>query len=165
MSHKLHKGTLSEGMTMKGGRRPTGIDIPSENENFASTAQAPNPEAVIRPARRRFTAKYKMEILDAYDRCTSSEERGALMRKEGIYSSSLANWRKARAEGVLSALTQKRGRPKTRTPQEEEMALLKAENQRLQERLAEAEAINEIQKKVSEIFGNRIKKPNQNEEN
>lgn len=86
------------------------------------------------------------------------------MRKEGIYSSQITNWRRARRDGSLSALSQKRGRPKTRTPQEEEIARLKAENKRLLERLAEAETINEIQKKVSEIFGKRIKKPDQNEE-
>lgn len=165
MSHKLHNGSLSEGLAMKGGRRPTGIGKPSENENFAAPTRAPNPEAVIRPSRRRFTAKYKMEILDAYDRCATSKERGALMRKEGLYSSQITNWRKARRAGSLSALSQKRGRAKTRTPQEEQIALLKAENQRLKERLAEAETINEIQKKVSEILGNRIKKPDQNEDN
>lgn len=165
MSQMLYNGTDSEGMSLKGGRRPTGGDIPSEGDNFAPLVKAPNPEAVIRPARRRFSAKYKMEILDAYDRCATPEERGSLMRREGLYSSQISNWRKARSSGALSALSQKRGRPKTRTPQEEQIALLKAENQRLKDRLAEAEIINDIQKKVSALLGNRIKKPSQKEEN
>lgn len=165
MSHMLPNGTISEGMTMQGGRRPTGIDIPSESENFSGPAKAPNPEAVIRPARRRFTAKYKMELLDTYERCSTPEERGAFMRKEGIYSSQIANWRKARKAGSLGALSQKRGRTATSTPQDEQIAQLKAENQRLKDRLAEAETINDIQKKVSEILGNRIKTPDRSEGN
>src|SRR5271154_3339563 len=123
MSQMLYNGTDSEGMSLKGGRRPTGRDIPSEGEKFAPPVKTPNPEAVIRPARRRFSAKYKMEILDAYDRCTNPEERGSLMRREGLYSSQISNWRKARSSGSLSALSQKRGRPKTKTPQEEQISL------------------------------------------
>jgi transposase len=165
MSQMRYNGTDSEGMSLKEGRRPTGRDIPSEGENFVGLVKAPNPEAVIRPARRRFSAKYKMEILAAYERCTTPEERGSLMRREALYSSQISEWRKARSSGALSALSQKRGRPKIRTPQEEQNALLIAENQRLKDRLAEAEIINEIQKKVCALFGNRIKKPNQKEEN
>ena len=164
MSQSLYNGAPSECMPLKGGRRPTGKGMHSEEENSSTPLTTPNPEAIIRRARRRHTAKYKMEILDAYDRCATTEERGFLMRKEGLYSSHISYWRKARSEGALSALSQKRGRRQTRTPQDEQLTLLKAENQRLQEQLSEAETIIDIQKKVSEILGNRIKKPNNNGE-
>jgi len=164
MSQLLSNGTLSECMPLKGGRRPTGKGMHSEKEDSSTPLATPNPEVIVRHAKRRFTAKYKMEILDAYDRCRSAEERGSLMRREGLYSSHLSNWRKARSVGALSALSQKRGRRQTRTPQDEQLALLKAENQRLQEQLSEAETIIDIQKKVSEILGNRIKRPNNNGE-
>ena len=165
MSQMLINGKDSEGTSLTGGRRPTRGDVPSENEKFSAPLKTPNPETMIRAPRRRLTAKYKLEILDAYERCSTPEERGSLLRKEGLYTSQLSNWRKARKSGALSALSKKRGRPKTKTPQEEQIALLKAQNQELLERLAEAEAINDIQKKVSEILGNRIKKPKDNGEN
>ena len=161
----LHSGVCSEGMVTTGGRRPTGGDIPSEHKNSSPLVKASSPEVIIRPVRRRFSAKYKMETLDAYERCETPEERGSLMRREALYSSQISDWRKARRSGALSALSQRRGRPKTKNPQEEQIAFLKAENQKLLDQLAQAETINEIQKKVSELFGKKMQKPNQKEGN
>ncbi len=166
MSQELNKDRVTEGsVSPEGGRRPTEGETDPSNENMAPSTDVPDPEALIRPSRRQFSAKYKMEILEALDQCASSEERGSILRREGLYSSRVASWRKARRAGTLRALSQKRGRRQVKTPQEEQISLLKAENQRLQERLAEAEIINDIQKKVAALLGNRIKKPNQNGEN
>ena len=137
----------------EGGRRATGVA-----ESAARQSPKPaDPEAIIRPARRRFTAEYKLAILEEIDRCTTSTERGAIMRREGLYSSRISEWRKSRSAGALSALSKKRGRHPKRSPQEKQIELLKAENKHLQAKLAEAEAIVDIQKKVSEILGNKIR--------
>ena len=119
-------------------------------------AQAkPNPELVVRPARRQFTAQYKLDVLNALDRA-SPEEHSAIMRREGLYSSRIHEWRKARSKGSLSALGAKRGRPVRLSPQEKQIEELKRENLRLKKNLSQAEAIIDIQKKVSEIFGKKI---------
>ena len=162
MSHILFNGKDSEDSSLEEGRKPTGGDASSEKilnrrSHGPAMAKAPNPEAKFPERRRRFTAKYKLAILDAYDRCSTPEERGALLRREGIYTSNIAQWRRARKAGALGALAQKRGRPTTRTPQGQKIAQLEAENKRLQQRLDQAETIIEIQKKVSELLGIPIK--------
>jgi len=113
---------------------------------------APDPEVVPKASRRRFTAAYKLRILAEADGCGKRGEVGALLRREGLYRSHLAKWRKQRREGSLSALTaQKRG-PKP-DPQAAEIARLRRENEQLQARLEQAEAIIDIQKKVSALLG------------
>ena len=141
----------------EGGRRPTGVAESAVRQPPTQSSQPSDPEAIIRPARRRFTAEYKLAILEEIDRCRTSTERGAIMRREGLYSSRISEWRKSRSAGALSALSKKRGRHPKRSPQEEQIELLKAENKHLQAKLAEAEAIVDIQKKVSEILGNKIR--------
>jgi transposase-like protein len=68
-------------------------------------AGAPDPELKERPERRRFSAKYKLRILEAADACTKPGELGALLRREGLYTSHLSQWRKQRREGALAALS------------------------------------------------------------
>jgi transposase len=113
----------------------------------------PNPEVGERAHRRQFTAAYKLGILEEADRCSAAGQLGALLRREGLYSSHLTEWRRQRALGALKALAPgRRGRPAT-SAATAELLRLRQENERLTHQLAAAEAIIEIQKKVSSLFG------------
>jgi transposase len=106
------------------------------------------PERLERARRRQFTVGYKLRILSAADAARTTGEIGALLRREGLYSSHLAAWRRQREEGILHALSpRRRGRP-TSSPEQREVARLGQENERLGQRLAAAEAVIEIQKKA-----------------
>lgn len=115
----------------------------------------PDPEVYETKPRRKFTAQYKLEILNKVDRCTQPGQIGALLRQEGLYSSNLTSWRKQRDNGLLKALSpQKRGRKNIeRNPLSREVASLQRENERLKKKLRQAETIIEVQKKISEILG------------
>lgn len=114
----------------------------------------PNPEVSLRPERRRFTVEYKASIVREADACTEHGQIGALLRREGLFSSHLAQWRKIYREGALAALRDdKRGRKRTRHPLEVENEQLKSKNAHLEQRLSQAEVIIDIQKKLSEILG------------
>src|SRR5215210_7701257 len=111
------------------------------------------PERLARARRRQFTVGYKLRILTEADAARTTGEIGALLRREGLYSSHLAAWRRQREEGILHALTpRRRGRP-THSPEQRELARLRQENDRLGQRLAAAEAVIDIQKKVSLLLG------------
>ena len=115
----------------------------------------PNSEVSEKPARRQFTAEYKMRIVEEADGCTEKGQVGELLRREGLYSSQLAEWRRLRREGSLSSLKPKqRGRkPNPDVETAQELARLHRENQRLAERLRQAEMIIDVQKKVCEMLG------------
>ena len=122
------------------------------NRNGQLEAEVPDPEVVVRAKRRQFSAKYKLRILAEADQCTQRGEIGALLRREGLYSSHLTTWRKQRDRGQLEGLTpKKRGRKPD--PQAAELARLQRENERLQVRLEQAETIIEVQKKLSQMLG------------
>ena len=108
---------------------------------------APDPEVSTRHVRRRFTTAYKVEILQKADRCTRHGELGALLRKEGLYSSHLVTWRQQRATGLTP---KKRGRKAV--PVDPEMKKLEQENRRLTTRLKKAEALLDFQKKLSNLL-------------
>ena len=105
---------------------------------------------VPKAKRRRFTKTYKLRILKQADACTQPGQIGALLRSEGLYSSSLAQWRRQREAGELG--TKKRGRPGA-DPSERELARLRVENERLAKKLAQAEVIIDVQKKLSDLLG------------
>jgi transposase-like protein len=115
----------------------------------------PGPEVTEKALRRRFTVSYKRRILEAADRCQQAGERGALLRREGLYFSHLNTWRKQREEGTLQGLApKKRGRKATpQNPLAQEAERLVRENEQLRQRLRQAETIIECQKKLSEILG------------
>jgi transposase-like protein len=119
----------------------------------------PKPKAPIEVAakgtRRRFSGKYKARILREAEACTERGELGAFLRREGLYSSHLAQWRQQAAKGELQALEpKKRGpAPKVADPRDRRIIELERENARLERRAAQAEAIIEVQKKVSELLG------------
>ena len=112
----------------------------------------PDPEVPERPKRRRFTAEYKLAILKEADLATEPGQIGALLRREGLYSSHLVQWRRQRDAGSLQALGKKRGRPRP-DPKDREIAHLRTDNERLRRRLSQAEKVIEVQGKVSELLG------------
>ena len=107
--------------------------------------------AVAQPRRRRYTAGYKLRILREAEQCAPGE-LGALLRREGLYSSHLTTWRRQQEAGQLAGLAPKRRGPKV-DPQAAELARLKRENERLQVKFRQAEAIISAQKKLAELFG------------
>jgi transposase-like protein len=109
-------------------------------------------EVVAKAQRRKYTAAYKQRILAEAAACHNPSEVGALLRREGLYSSLLSKWRQRSQSGAAESLaTHKRG-PKV-DPQAVELARLQRENERLRERLSQAELIIEVQKKVSQLLG------------
>lgn len=128
-----------------------------------SLASVPDPEVNGRPARRRFSAAYKLKIIEEADRCTNSGEVGALLRREGLYGSHLAAWRKARRTGSLSALARKRGRKAQRTVETQEIVRLRRENARLRAKLERAQTIIEVQKKLAAVLGVELEPPESTE--
>ena len=108
---------------------------------------------VPKAKRRGFTAAYKLRILREADACTEPGQIGALLRREGLYSSYLSKWRQQRGEGQLQALSPKQRGRRARGPSAEEMAQLRRENERLRARLEQAEMIIDVQKKLSQLLG------------
>lgn len=137
---------------MEGARRATGIGF--SGAAAATESEPLDPEVPAKATRRRFTAQYKLDILAQAERCEPGEV-GALLRREGLYSSHLTTWRRQCEEGALAALgPRKRGRrPKARNAQTQRLEALERENATLRQRLAQAETIIEVQKKVSTLLG------------
>lgn len=117
-------------------------------------------EVVAKAERRRFTAEYKQKVLREADHCQQPGAIGGLLRREGLYWSNLANWRKQRERGELAGLSTKKRGPKRRekSPLAERVRELERDNTRLKRRAERAEGIVELQKKVSEIFGIELEK-------
>ena len=128
--------------------RATGIEDPGRM-NGAGT-QRPDPEVPERARRRRFTAKYKLEILAAYDAAPEGE-KGALLRREGLYSSHIVAWRRARDAGALAGLAAPRGR-KRRDPQAEQIARLEHEKRQLEQELAKTRFVVDVQAKLHALL-------------
>jgi transposase-like protein len=123
--------------------------------------QLPDPEVVEKAQRRRFSAAYKLQILGEVDRCAEPGEIGSLLRREGLYSSLLSTWRRQRSAGSLEALsTKKRGRkPRVADPSADRIVQLERKVAQLSCKLQQAEAIIEVQKKLSEILGIELPDP------
>jgi transposase-like protein len=115
----------------------------------------PQPEVVADAKRRSFTAEYKLRVLAEADAAISQPGGiGALLRRESLYSSHLATWRRERRVGILKGLTpHKRGPNSKRNPHQEEMQKLRRENMRLTEELRKAGIVIEVQKKVAALLG------------
>ena len=138
--------TAAAGAANEEGRRPTLVAAPA----------AASPELSDRPHRRNFDAKYKLRILDEIDHAAGTPGAiGAILRREGIYSSSITEWRRQRAAGAYEALGPvKRGpKPVAPNPLSADHAQLQRDYKRLQQRLERAEAVIEIQKKVALLIG------------
>ena len=129
-------------------------------ESGASNAAGSRSSFVAKAKRRTYTAEYKQRILqEAEVAATTRGGLGALLRREGLYSSLLTYWRRERAHGILEALTlQKRGPKSKRNPMEEEVQKLCRQNARLTEDLRKAHIIIDVQKKVAALLGHPIQK-------
>jgi transposase-like protein len=125
------------------------------SQDERNKTDAPDPEVVPQAKRRRFSAEYKLRILEEVDACTEPGQIGALLRREGLYSSHLTTWRRQRTQGQLAGLRAKRRGRKSSVDQAltKELDALKRENQHLQSRLQQAETIIEVQKKLSGLLG------------
>ena len=143
---------VAEGPEAEGARRATGASGPSATLR----ASTPDPEVPAKVQRRQFTAEYRRRILREADACKKHGELGALLRREGLYSSHLANWRRQRDQGELAA-GRARKRGPTPKPIDPRVKQLESENRRLHRKLARAETIITLQKKVAEILGIPLK--------
>jgi transposase len=125
--------------------------VQSRQSNGHQPAEVPDPEVVVQAKRRRFTAEYKQRILEEVDRCQDRGAIGALLRREGLYSSHLSQWRQQRAAGQLQRPGRKKrgGKPGR---QAAELARLQGENEQLKARLEQAEAIIDVQKKLCRLL-------------
>jgi len=131
----------------------------SQNFSDKVNEEMPNTEVVAKAKRKQFTVAEKQRILREVEACQGSGEIGALLRREGIYSSYLTTWRRQKENGELEGLSpQKRG-PKS-NPDAIELAKLRREHERLKERMRQAELIIEVQKKVALMLGANLEAPN-----
>lgn len=118
----------------------------------ANGAASPDPEVLEKARRRRFTAEYKASVLREYE-ATPKGERGALLRREGLYSSHINKWREDRAKLDVKALQPRKRGPKPKPQPDPEVALLRRQVARLEHQLHRAQKVIEVQKKISEILG------------
>jgi transposase-like protein len=133
------------------------------SENGLIQAQRPDPEVMPRAKRRNFTASYKLWVLAEADKCRQQPGQiGALLRREGLYSSHLTTWQRQREAGQMAGLKpQKRGCKAN--AEAAEINQLRHENKRLTRQLEQAELIIEAQKKLSEILGITLAQPKDGE--
>ncbi len=117
---------------------------------LAAAGAVPDPEVTDKPKRRRFTAEYKLSLLKKADACTQPGEVGALLRREGVYSSMLSQWRRQKDAGTLAALKPKRRGRKVQevNPLAVRVTELEREVQHLQGKLRQTETIIDVQKKL-----------------
>jgi transposase-like protein len=139
---------------------------PDPNRSGRVEVVGPDPEVGEKAVRRRFSAKYKHEILRRVAAaCTTPGEVGKILRREGLYSSNLTTWRKQQEQGILEGLNpKKRGRKATpKNPLEDELKTVRRDVVRLQRKLEQAETIIDIQKKVSALLGIPLETPESGE--
>ncbi len=139
---------------MEGVRRTTGISSIAESQRLRGFRMVSDPEVPEKPVRRRFTAEYKRRILREAATCKELGQIGALLRREGLYSSNLTTWRRQAEQGTLDALSPKKRGPKEQKPDPSvgRIAELEKEAQKLKHKLRQADLIIEAQKKIAEIL-------------
>jgi transposase-like protein len=137
-------------------------DLSKAGSNGQGAMAPPDPEVPPRAKRRQFSPEYKQRILEEADACTQRGQIGALLRREGLYTSHLDKWRAQRVQGTLAGLApKKRGRkPK---PEAAENARLRRELERLQRKVQRAETIIAFQKKLADLLGIPMDRPNLDE--
>ena len=153
MESMLEKGF--EGET-EGARRATGVS-PS-----GPPAGVPDPAVEAKPKRRRFTAEYKLRLLREVERAKGAGEVGAILRREGLYSSHLVSWRRERDRVAKAGLAARQRGPQARV-KDPRVQQLERENARLRRRLQRVETMLEIQKKASELLGIPLNHPDSDE--
>src|SRR5665811_556334 len=139
---------------MEGARRATGVSSSGRTAGQAGLSVVPDSEVSEKAVRRRFTAEYKRRILREAEACKEQGRVGALLRREGLYSSHLITWRRQAERGTLEALSPKKRGPKEKKidPSLRRIAELEKATQKLEHKLRQAELIIAAQKKIAEIF-------------
>ena len=136
------------------------VEVPERSGGPSTDTSRPDPEVLEKAKRRQFSAEYKLGIVEEANACQEPGQIAALLRREGLYSSLLAEWRRARREGSLKALAKPRGpQGRSRDPVTVENEQLRKENARLRQRLKQTETILSIQKKASELLGIPLNPP------
>ena len=143
---------LTSAPGLEGARRATG------DSGARAPEGAPDPEVTERAKRRRFTAEYKLRVLRKADACKGDGDLGALLRREGLYSSHLTVWRRQRDEIAKAGLKARKRGPKAKVV-DPRVKRLEREIVRLRRRLEEAETIIDFQKKLSKLLGIPLKSP------
>ena len=139
---------------MEGAGRATGISSTAALHRSGTKSFVPNPEVPEKASRRNYTAEYKRRILREAADCKKQGQVGALLRREGLYSSNLTAWRHQVERGTLDSLSSKKRGPKARKPDPSVRRITEQEKeiQKLQAKLKKAELIIDAQKKIAEIF-------------
>jgi transposase len=148
---------IEDAAETEGARRATGVSA-----DGAAGERLRDPEVVEKAKRRRFTAEYRLKIVRAAEACRGSGEIGALLRREGLFSSQLSTWRRQWEEGALEGLRARKRGPKAKAV-DPRVKKLEQENARLVRKLKKADAIIAFQKKVHELLGIPLK-PYESEE-
>ncbi len=141
----LENEDLKDLAETEGARRASGVSATGAQD-------VPDPEVAEKPKRRRFSAEYRLRIVREADSCKEPGEIGALLRREGLYSSLLTSWRRQRDTGALAGLEPKKRGPKAKAV-DPRVKGLERELARLKRKLEQAETIIDIQKKVAGILG------------
>ena len=148
----MSKSSRASSLSLAGTRTPEvqGKQVPEQSP----TSRSQDVEVLPKPKRRTFTAKYKAKILAEADACEPGEV-GALLRREGLYSSHLSKWRAQRARGAAAGLEpKKRGRKRNANQElQDELKRLRRQNRRLEEELHKAQVVIDVQKKVAMLLG------------
>ena len=159
MIPSLKKTYVEDSSETEGARSATGVTEEKRVSGPGGLAErVPDAEVAAKAQRRKFTAEYKLRIVREAERCKQPGEIGALLRREGLYSSLLTAWRREVEQGARAALRSKKRGPKARAvgPRLKE---LERENARLRKRLEHAELIITVQKKVSKLLGIPLESP------
>ena len=150
----MMNGSVSKDEEMEGARRATGISSSLAPHRSRGITVVPDPEVPEKATRRRFTAEYKLRILREAQGCREQNQLGAMLRREGLYHSNLATWRKQVEKGTIDALSSKKRGPKARRPDPSARRLAEQEKEilKLRSNLRKAELIIEAQKRMAELF-------------
>ncbi len=151
MQRKKQSLSNLEGET-EGARRATGV---SPSRFDSPPTEAPDPEVVPKKSRRRLTVAYKLKILEEVDKCTQKGQIGAILRREGLYSSNLSKWKEQRRDGFFKTV-ERRGRPGLSVNEKDQQKQIKNLEKKvtsLETELEKASAIIDIQKKLCHLLG------------
>jgi transposase len=162
---ELAAAPRSEGERSEPERSGAAANSPATADPMPVEVAIPNPEVSAQSRRRRFSAGYKLRILEEADSCDPGGV-AALLRREGLYSSHLSTWRRQRESGEIAGLQpRKRGKkPSPKSPLSDEVQRLTRENRRLEERLRKAAIIIDVQKKLCDVLGLTVPPIEQNED-
>jgi transposase len=152
---KTRDEMIEEAGETEGARRATGVFPAGAPSTGEAAAGGSDIEVVAKAERRRFSAEYKRRIVREADRCTKPGEIGALLRREGLYSSLLTTWRASRDRGELEGLSPKKRGPKVVPPDPRDKKIAEQEREitRWRKRAERAEALVDVQKKVAALLG------------